>query len=118
MLVESKERGDHVGAIELPARRAELEVERRLVGTPVSDVAEEPGGLPLLSTALLELWDDRDERLLRYESYRSRSTSALPATSTTRSCPVWVAVPINSHKQPGTRPVSRVPELTRVFPPR
>ena len=35
-----------------------------------TDVAEEPGGLPLLSTALLELWRNRDGRLLRYDSYR------------------------------------------------
>ena len=29
----------------------------------------EPGGLPLLSTTLLELWRVRDGRILRYESY-------------------------------------------------
>ena len=31
----------------------------------------EPGGLPLLSTTLLELWRARDGRTLRYESYRT-----------------------------------------------
>jgi hypothetical protein len=70
VLVGSMDRGDLVRAIELPADRAGLEVERPLVEALVSDVAEEPGGLPLLSTALLELWRDRDGRLLRYESYR------------------------------------------------
>jgi hypothetical protein len=64
------DRTDLVRAIELPAERADLEIERPLVEALVSDVAEEPGGLPLLSTALLELWRDRDGRLLRYESYR------------------------------------------------
>jgi WD40 repeat protein len=58
-------------AIEEPATRAGLEVERPLVEELVSDVAGEPGGLPLLSTMLLELWQTRDGRTLRYESYRT-----------------------------------------------
>ena len=36
----------------------------------MSDVAGEPGALPLLSTMLLELWQGRDGRTLRLESYR------------------------------------------------
>src|SRR5262245_20182415 len=71
VLVGSMERGDLVRAIELPASRADLEIERPLVEALVGDVAEEPGGLPLLSTALLELWRVRDGRVLRFESYRS-----------------------------------------------
>jgi WD40 repeat protein/DNA-binding SARP family transcriptional activator len=70
VLVGGMERGGLVRAIELPAGRAELEVERPLVEALVSDVAEEPGGLPLLSTSLLELWRYRHGRLLSYESYR------------------------------------------------
>jgi DNA-binding SARP family transcriptional activator/WD40 repeat protein len=58
-------------AIEQPAARAGLEVERALVGALVADVAGEPGGLPLLSTTLLELWRARDGRVLRLERYRS-----------------------------------------------
>src|SRR5262249_57042037 len=58
------------GAIEQRAARAGLEVERPLVEALVSDVAGEPGGLPLLSTTLLELWRSRDGRALRYGSYR------------------------------------------------
>ena len=58
-------------AIEQPAARAGLEVERPLVEALVSDVAGEPGGLPLLSTTLLELWRARDGRTLRLERYRS-----------------------------------------------
>ena len=42
-------------AIELPARRARLPLEPALADALVDDVAGEPGGLPLLSTALLEL---------------------------------------------------------------
>ena len=37
----------------------------------MADVAGEPGGLPLLSTTLLQLWRVRDGRVLRYESYRA-----------------------------------------------
>ena len=56
--------------IELPARKAGLNVERSLVDALVADVVDEPGGLPLLSTALVELWQHRDGRTLRLESYR------------------------------------------------
>ena len=52
-------------AIELPAQRAGLRVERDLVDALIADVEGEPGALPLLSTALLELWQQRDGRNLR-----------------------------------------------------
>lgn len=58
-------------AIELPARRAGLAVEPALVDALVADVADEPGGLPLLSTALLELWDRRDEDGLTLAAYEA-----------------------------------------------
>jgi DNA-binding SARP family transcriptional activator/WD40 repeat protein len=70
VLVSAMDPGELRRAIEQPAARAGLEVERALVDALVSDVAGEPGGLPLLSTALLELWRERDGRVLRYESYR------------------------------------------------
>ena len=57
-------------AIELPARRAGLHVEPALVDALLADVADEPGGLPLLSTALVELWQHRDGRTLTLETYR------------------------------------------------
>ena len=56
-------------AIELPARRAGLHVEPDLVDALIADVEGEPGGLPLLSTALLELWQHRDGRRLRLAAY-------------------------------------------------
>jgi class 3 adenylate cyclase/WD40 repeat protein/energy-coupling factor transporter ATP-binding protein EcfA2 len=56
-------------AIELPARRAGLHVEPELVDALVRDVGDEPGALPLLSTALLELWQHRDGRRLRHATY-------------------------------------------------
>src|SRR5262249_11177686 len=57
-------------AIELPAQRTGLTVEEGLVDALVSDTAGQPGGLPLLSTALLELWSHRRDGTLRAEEYR------------------------------------------------
>src|SRR6266542_2293050 len=56
-------------AIELPARLAGLRMDRPLVDALVGEVVDEPGGLPLLSTALLELWQRRHGRAIRLESY-------------------------------------------------
>ena len=71
VLVGPMDRDELARAIEEPASRAGLELERPLVDALVSDVAGEPGGLPLLSTMLLELWQARDGRMLREESYRT-----------------------------------------------
>jgi DNA-binding SARP family transcriptional activator/energy-coupling factor transporter ATP-binding protein EcfA2 len=57
-------------AIELPAERAGLRVEPELTEAMVADVAGEPGGLPLLSTALLEGWERRQGRTLTLAGYR------------------------------------------------
>jgi hypothetical protein len=56
-------------AIEQPARRAGLQVEPDLTDALIADVEGEPGALPLMSTALLELWQRRDGRRLRMGSY-------------------------------------------------
>jgi WD40 repeat protein/class 3 adenylate cyclase len=56
-------------AVELPARRAGLRVESALVDALIEEVAEEPGGLPLLSTALVELWHARAGGWLRMEAH-------------------------------------------------
>jgi WD40 repeat protein len=56
-------------AIELPARRVGLRVESALVEALVDEVVEEPGGLPLLSTALVELWNAREGAWLRLDSH-------------------------------------------------
>jgi DNA-binding SARP family transcriptional activator/WD40 repeat protein len=71
VLVAAMDREELARAIEQPAARAGLEVEHGLVDALVSEVAGEPGSLPLLSTTLLELWRARDGRTLRYESYRT-----------------------------------------------
>jgi WD40 repeat protein len=57
-------------AVELPARRAGLRVEPELVDALVDDVEGEPGALPLLSTALLELWQKREDNALTLAAYR------------------------------------------------
>ena len=57
-------------AIEEPARRVSLGFEPGLVETILSDVASEPGALPLLEHALLELWKRRRDHTLTLEGYR------------------------------------------------
>ena len=52
-----------------PAQRVGLEIDPDLVEALVGDVEDEPGALPLLSTALLELWQRRDGRHLRLAAY-------------------------------------------------
>lgn len=69
VLVRSMQRDEQQRAVEGPCQRAGLHIEPELVEEIVADVAREPGGLPLLSTALLELWQRRDGRRLRYASY-------------------------------------------------
>jgi WD40 repeat protein len=56
-------------AIEEPARGVGLSFEAGLVATILDDVAEEPGGLPLLEHALLELWKCRRGSMLTLEGY-------------------------------------------------
>ena len=56
-------------AIELPARRAGLRVESALADALVEEVSDEPGGLPLLSTALVELWRTREDGWIRMEAH-------------------------------------------------
>jgi WD40 repeat protein/DNA-binding SARP family transcriptional activator len=57
-------------AIELPAQRAGLRVEPGLTDALVEDVAGRPGSLPLLSTALLELWQRRSDNVLQFAEYQ------------------------------------------------
>jgi WD40 repeat protein/class 3 adenylate cyclase len=57
-------------AIEQPALRVGVRFEPALVDELVGEVLGEPGALPLLSTALLELWDRRDGRTIRTDAYQ------------------------------------------------
>jgi DNA-binding SARP family transcriptional activator/energy-coupling factor transporter ATP-binding protein EcfA2 len=56
-------------AVAGPCRRSALRIEPELVDALVGDVDREPGGLPLLSTSLLELWWRRDGRGLTLAAY-------------------------------------------------
>ena len=56
--------------VELPAGRVGLRVEPELADALVDDVEGEPGALPLLSTALLELWQKRQDNALTLAAYR------------------------------------------------
>jgi WD40 repeat protein len=71
VLIGPMEPDELARAIELPAHRADLEIDSPLVEALVRDVAGEPGGLPLLSTALLELWRRREGRRLSHDVYRN-----------------------------------------------
>jgi hypothetical protein len=57
-------------AVELPARRAGLRLEPGLSAATIGEVAEEPGGLPLLSCALLESWQHRQGRTMTLAAYQ------------------------------------------------
>ena len=54
-----------------PAERAGLRVDAELVDVLVADVLGEPGGLPLLSTALLELWELRHDGRMSLATYQA-----------------------------------------------
>jgi WD40 repeat protein len=58
-------------AIVEPAWRVGLSFEDGLVDTILGDVATEPGGLPLLAHALLELWERRRGQMLSLDAYRA-----------------------------------------------
>jgi DNA-binding SARP family transcriptional activator len=56
--------------IELPARRAGLRLEPGLAEAMIGEVTDQPGGLPLLSCALLEGWEHRQGRTLTLAAYQ------------------------------------------------
>jgi WD40 repeat protein/DNA-binding SARP family transcriptional activator len=69
VLVGPMSRDELRRAIERPAERTGLTVEPELVESLLADVEGRPGALPLLSTALLELWRRRDGRRLVLAAY-------------------------------------------------
>ncbi len=64
-----------------PARAEGLELDPGLAETVVGDVADQPGGLPLLEYALTELFRHRDDNRLTAEGYR-RTGGVLGALGT------------------------------------
>jgi WD40 repeat protein len=61
--------GELRAAVEQPARRGGWVLEPGLAQAVVDDVAEQPGALPLLSTAMLETWQRRRGRSLTLAGY-------------------------------------------------
>jgi WD40 repeat protein len=57
-------------AIQEPAWRVGLEFEPGLIDTILDDITSQPGALPLLEHALMELWERRRGKLLTLEAYR------------------------------------------------
>jgi WD40 repeat protein/tRNA A-37 threonylcarbamoyl transferase component Bud32 len=70
VLVGSMQASELRRAVVLPAGRVGLTVEAELADALVDDVEGEPGALPLLSTALLELWQKRTDDTLTLAAYR------------------------------------------------
>jgi hypothetical protein len=56
-------------AIRQPAHRAGLRLEPRLLDAVLADAADQPGALPLLSTALSQTWEHREETTLTLAAY-------------------------------------------------
>jgi WD40 repeat protein/class 3 adenylate cyclase len=54
-----------------PAKRVDVRLEEGLVAKMLSDVGDQPGGLPLLEYALTELFERREGNLLTFRGYRS-----------------------------------------------
>jgi WD40 repeat protein/DNA-binding SARP family transcriptional activator/energy-coupling factor transporter ATP-binding protein EcfA2 len=69
VLVGAMGRDDLLRAVEFPAERGGLRIDATLSRALVDDVQGEPGALPLLSTALLELWQQREGRRLTNAAY-------------------------------------------------
>jgi DNA-binding SARP family transcriptional activator/WD40 repeat protein len=69
VLVGPMRRDELRRAIEEPARRVGLTVEASLTDALIADVLDQPGGLPLLSAALLEQWREREGRVMRHAVY-------------------------------------------------
>ena len=68
-LVGPMREGEIRRAIELPASRAGLQLEEGLVTRILDDVGSEPGSLPLLSHALLETWQRRQDHTMTMSVY-------------------------------------------------
>ncbi|MEV0255704.1 WD40 repeat domain-containing protein [Streptomyces sp. NPDC050732] len=58
-------------AVVRPAAAEQLVVERSLTARVVADVADEPGGLPLMAHALREVWRRRSGRMLTEAAYEA-----------------------------------------------
>lgn len=121
-------------AIEGPARVSGVRLEHGLVDLLMRDAEHQPGALPLLSHALAETWERREEGLLTVEGYRASGgiTGAVAASADRlheslsedgRSHLRWLMMRMGSlaeHGEPVRTPVPREvatsdPERARVL---
>jgi WD40 repeat protein/class 3 adenylate cyclase len=58
-------------AISGPARRVDVRLEPGVEAAMLTEIADEPGGLPLLQYALTELFERREGNILTLDSYRA-----------------------------------------------
>ncbi len=113
MFVGRMRRDELRRAIELPARRAGLRVEPQLISTLVGDVAEEPGGLPLLSTALVELWEERSGRTLRRSAATRRAAGSAARWRGSPSAPTGASASASASARGRSCCGSRTPRRRR-----
>ena len=73
--------------IEQPALAAGLALQPGLVEVVLEDVAKEPGALPLLEHALLELWERRQGGMLTLAAYAE--TGGVAGAVSTRADEIW-----------------------------
>jgi hypothetical protein len=69
-IVSPMELADLRGVIERPAQLMGLRFEEGLVETILQDVGPEPGALPLLEHALLQLWERQRNHVMTWQAYR------------------------------------------------
>jgi hypothetical protein len=69
-IVSPMELADLRGVIEQPAQLMGLRFEEGLVETILQDVGPEPGALPLLEHALLQLWERQRNHVMTWQAYR------------------------------------------------
>jgi WD40 repeat protein len=83
-------------AIVQPAWSVGLEFEAGLVETIIADVAQQPGSLPLLQHALLELWTQRRGSVLTLEGYQN--TGGVAGSLAQRADEVYLGLPPESQQ--------------------
>jgi len=71
LLVGPMNSAEFQAAIEQPAKRSGLELERGLTDRLLQDVGQEQGNLPLLEFALMQLWERRENGRLTHQAYKN-----------------------------------------------
>ncbi|MDA0639577.1 MULTISPECIES: hypothetical protein [Nonomuraea] len=131
VLVGPMTRDELRSAITQPAAMAGLTIERELVATMIADITDEPGGLPLLSHALLETYRHRRNNTMTKAGYQvcggvhgalaqtaERLYAEFDATEQEVACQVFVRLTALGDGIGDTRRRARHGELATVGDPR